>query len=287
MSNNIFGKVFKPKSERTQKKADKAAKKVMENAREDIINSEASRKLNAANDALKAQKELKDMKTVRNVKAKLIAQQRSAGTHLLRAKTEYDLAVNKEYKNKNDIKKAKAHLKNYFYMYVTIRRELITVKDLEKNNEINKLLNEMSNTFKMMNKINEGSPLIKRLLFMHRYNKTKGIEDQSYDKIKKYFGEDANEIIKDDTLKKFESEELIDLLVSDKLFEKFHDINDLEKCAEDDEIVKEQPDDLKDQTVKLNKSCENSGGAEIIEGINEKEEENLTEDEMMNSANFF
>ena len=269
MSNPFTG-LFKPKAERAQEKADKETAKLRAATEEAEKINQAALQSTAAKNATAAQDELEYKRKIRKIRGSLDDMETSIKSDLIIALGDVQEISSKPTPNMSDLAKARAYMKNVFFQLVTVKRAQKTLIEVERNHQFQKGMNELSNTFKLMNQVNSNSSVIKRLLFLYRYGKVQRMDTQSYAQIKKYFGGKAEQEIDPNELAKFEHMNPVDLMISDELFNELVDIAQVDACVENTNIVLNTPDEIAESVSSINQEAIRNGDAPLVDGIDDK-----------------
>lgn len=128
-----------------------------------------------------------------------------------------NLAKLQETGREEPIRKSMQRVKNYYYTLVVIDRAKERLYDVESDYEWSKTMGELSNTFKLMNKITSGYEPIKKLLFRIRLKKNEHLDDVEYSKLNGYYGKKIEDEVDGGTISALNDLDPIDMLVSDDL----------------------------------------------------------------------
>lgn len=115
------------------------------------------------------------------------------------------------------IKKSEQRVKNYYYSLVVISRSKERLYDVESDYEWSKTMGELSNTFKLMNKIHTGYEPIKKLLFRIRLKKAEHADKTEAKKLNGYYNKGIEQAVNEDTVEKLTNMDPMDIMVSDDL----------------------------------------------------------------------
>ena len=259
--------MFKSKAEKEQEKADKEVAKLAREAADSEKINDAVLKREAAEKARKAQANLDYKRQVRKAETALKNMEDTVKASLVLALDTLQRENEKAYPNPNDVKKYRQRLKNYFFELVTVKRAQETLEDCKLNHQWEEAMNDLNNTFKLMNQVKSRSSIVKRILFFYRYGQAKRNESAVFKQIQDYFGSDAEKSISDSLMKDFEKMDPIDLMVSDKLFDELVDESMIESCMQNPEIVNINPDVAADYTKDVNQSAVDAGADPLVDGI--------------------
>ena len=259
--------MFKSKAEKEQEKADKEVAKLAREAADSEKINDAVLKREAAEKARKAQANLDYKRQVRKAETALKNMEDTVKASLVLALDTLQRENEKAYPNPHDVKKYRQRLKNYFFELVTVKRAQETLEDCKLNHQWEEAMNDLNNTFKLMNQVKSRSSIVKRILFFYRYGQAKRNESAVFKQIQDYFGSDAEKSISDSLMKDFEKMDPIDLMVSDKLFDELVDESMIESCMQNPEIVNINPDVAADYTKDVNQSAVDAGADPLVDGI--------------------
>ena len=268
-------KVFKSKEEREQAKADKEIAKMQKQAAASAKINDALLKREAAESASKFQKELDNKRRVYKAEGALKSREEDARASLIIAISALQQENSKEYPNPIDQKRCEQRVKNYFFELVTIKRAQRALDECKLNNQWDRAMGEMSNTFKLMREAKSGSNPLKKMLFFYRYKRVEGMGNEVYGQVESYFGSKAKPL-PEDVVKEIEGKNPIDLMISDKLFDNLIDAAQIDSCLANPDIVTVSPDEAANYAEAINERAVASGEPEIIEGINKN---SITDDD--------
>lgn len=259
--------MFKSKAEKEQEKAEKEVAKLAREAADSEKINDAVLKREAAEKARKAQANLDYKRQVRKAETALKNMEDTVKASLVLALDTLQRENEKAYPNPHDVKKYRQRLKNYFFELVTVKRAQETLEDCKLNHQWEEAMNDLNNTFKLMNQVKSRSSIVKRILFFYRYGQAKRNESAVFKQIQDYFGSDAEKSISDSLMKDFEKMDPIDLMVSDKLFDELVDESMIESCMQNPEVVNINPDVAADYTKDVNQSAVDAGADPLVDGI--------------------
>ena len=123
----------------------------------------------------------------------------------------------KETNRTEAIKKSEQRVKNYYYSLVVISRSKERLYDVESDYEWSKTMGELSNTFKLMNKIHTGYEPIKKLLFRIRLKRAEHADKTEAKKLNGYYDKGIDQTVNEDTIEKLTNMDPMDMMVSDDL----------------------------------------------------------------------
>ena len=265
----MFG-IFKSKVEREQQKADKTySKMVQEIDASDKIN-DAITKRESAERARAFQQELDAQQKIIKAGASLTARERETRASLIVALNALKREEAKANPNPIDVQRCRQRVKNYFFKLVTIRRAQRAFEESKLNRQWDRAMNDLSNTFKMMNEVSSGSSSLKKIIFFFRYNKVKKENDAVYNHISDYFGSKAKPLPEDVSIQ-LEKANPVDLIISDTLFEHLIDAAQIDSCIDDPSIVTTPTESIIDSTVEINHTLELNGEQPVSEIGSQKE----------------
>jgi len=269
----VFDKIFGTKAERAERKAEKVVAKADSASTESRRINDANIKIDAANFASKAQKELDYKRNVMKAKGALKNLEDETRASLI-------LAINKlqneeskgEYRIPADVELAKRNMKNIFYRLVTIKRNQKTLEQAEINHRWNESMNELNNAYKLINIVNgcEDNLItnkVKLLVFRYRRKKVEKVDDMPYEQLRKYFGKEAETDISDEVYNDIAKRNIVDLMVDDVLFDKLVNAAAIDKCLIDPEINKIYPDEMAEEILKVNAEAQSAGDPPPVEEI--------------------
>lgn len=178
----------------------------------------------------------------------------------------YDIQ-NLESKNRKT-EKEKVRFKNCYYTVLIIRRALERLNDIEDDNQMNKIMLDISKQLKTMNQISVGSQPIQKLLFRFRKARLDHQEKNEVNRIKSYYGKELDNNVGDDDAKRLLNSDLIDLLINDDIYDVLLNncnADNIRNAVDENVGVEYEPDDIEDMKEK------NSASDDPIEGLDDSD----------------
>lgn len=272
----MFG-IFKSKEEKEQAKAEKEVEKMHKEASASAKINEATLKREAAERARTFQGEMDYKRRVYKAEAALMERDESARAALTIAIGALDREQAKTHPHPVDVARCKRRVKNYFYEVVTINRAMKALEECKLNHQWDRGMMELSRTFKLMNDVKTGVGPVKKLIFLYRTKRVESMGNEVFTQVNDYFGANAKPLSEAE-MKEYESKYPVDLMISDELFNKIIDTDDMDMYINNPDIVKISPDELTQAKQEINREVMQKGEPPVFEEASDFEavsDENL------------